>query len=489
MTIDNQGPNVKEYNSWESLTDHEVSQGVNELADIKYALDESSIVAVTDQHGVIKYVNEKFCEVSQYTREELIGKTHRIINSGHHSKEFMRQLWETIQIGEVWKGQIKNKAKDGSYYWVDTTIVPFLDKKGEPYQYLALRTEVTEYKRIKDELRNSMNELYDFKFALDESSIVAITDRRGTITYVNDKFCEISKYNREELIGRDHNILNSGFHPKDFFRSLWKTIGSGEVWKGEIKNKAKDGSYYWVDTTIVPFLDDDRKPYQYLAIRNEITERKRVEQELQQMMTRLLHVQEEERKKVSRELHDGIGQSLYSLLITINRLGTETDHPLMEQLQSSVTELIEDIRGISWELRPSLLDDLGLMPALRSFFNRYSQHYGIKVEFKSEISQRYDVLIETTIYRIVQEALTNVRKYAEVSEVFVTILKKEKKIQVFVRDEGKGYDPNLSPKGVGLFSMEERAKAINGQLTINAKPGEGTEVILSIPISEQEHHS
>ena len=146
------------------------------------------------------------------------------------------------------------------------------------------------------ELKKSMQELVDIKFALDESSIVAITDSRGIITYVNDQFCYISKYSREELLGQDHRIVNSRYHSKEFFKKMWRTIGSGEVWKGEICNRAKDGTSYWMDTTIVPFFNEKGKPYQYLAIRYEITERKRVERELQKMMTTIINVQEEEKK-------------------------------------------------------------------------------------------------------------------------------------------------------------------------------------------------
>ncbi|UCZ53956.1 EAL domain-containing protein [Bacillus shivajii] len=268
--------------------------------DITDVLSKSSMILITNKDGTIMYVNDHLCKSLKYKRTQLIGQNINILYPTSYSHVFFKKIHITINKKNIWRGEMTLSTEDGNHFSLHTTVVPLINEERNIDQYISIGIDINnQYKsghtltRALDKLTQSHKELMDIKYALDESTIIAITDQKGVITYVNNTFCEISKYRRNELIGQNLRMLNSNYHSKQFFNDLWQTIGRGDIWRGEVRNLAKDGTYYWVYTTIVPFLNDDGKPYQYIAIRNDITERKQTEQSLKLILDKLTHSHQE----------------------------------------------------------------------------------------------------------------------------------------------------------------------------------------------------
>lgn len=228
-------------------------------------------VIMVDHKWCYTFLNDKALANHALDKMDILGKSLWQV----HPELLETVFWDIYQ-----QAMQSGKAKEIEDYYSPTDTWFTVKIYPSPEGLTIFYRDITESKKAELHLLQSLQEVNDYKFALDQSSIVAITDHRGIIHHVNENFCKISGYSSSELTGQDHRIINSGYHAKDYIKGLWRTIAAGNIWKGELKNRAKDGSTYWVDTTIVPFLNKQGKPYQYIAIRSDITERKKLEAQL-----------------------------------------------------------------------------------------------------------------------------------------------------------------------------------------------------------------
>ncbi|MFE4351533.1 PAS domain S-box protein [Peribacillus butanolivorans] len=468
------------------------------VSDIRYALDQSSIVAITDAEGIITYVNEKFIEISQYEEHELIGKSHSIINSGYHPQEFFAGLWCTIKQGKTWNGEICNRAKDGEIYWVDTTIVPFM-KKGKPYQYISIRSDISRRKRAESDLRVSIKELEDMYYAINQSSIVAITDEKGIIVDVNDKFSEVSGYKRSELIGHTHQLVNSGYHSKEFFDDMWKTIQNRKVWNGEIRNRAKDGSYYWVDTTIVPFYTVEGKPFQFLALRYDITERKQTEE--------MLHRQD--KLAAVGQLAAGVAHEIRNPLTSMKGYTEylqldEKDENRLEYLGiimdeiNRVNEIVEEFLELS-KPQSLILETKNIVPIIQNVLSL--------TEFdarKKNVILFFDCYHEEILIRcdenrfkqvLLNFVINGIEAMPDGGEIKVVTELKEEKVHISIIDTGVGMPPDQlrrigepffttkkSGNGLGLMISFKIIESHLGRVFVESEVNKGTVFNIVLPM-------
>ncbi|MGZ9234462.1 MAG: PAS domain S-box protein [Anaerolineales bacterium] len=507
-------------------------------------------IVITDGHGNIQWANPAILQVAGYDSHELIGKSSRIFRSDQHDEAYYHRMWETILSGQVWRGETINRRKDGTLYMEEQTITPVRADHGQVSHFIAIKQDITERKQAEEKLAQRNRELQiistaerqqrQFSDALIEAALILnrslklnevlsliLEQIRGAIPY---QFADIlfldgesfydAGHQSEREVPADLEMINHRFQLDSFpilskmrrtgkpalvFDSLaepdW-TIIEGFEWV-----RALLSAPLLVENKVIGFVNlfseqpgfftqqmSDRlvafAAHAAAAIQNAwLFEQVQASTErLQSLSRRLVEIQENERRYISRELHDEAGQVLTSLLVDLRLLEKNISEPkilqkIVTEMEGSLNGFIENLHRIAMALRPASLDHVGLVAALRQQAESIAEKHGLKISFTSSgVEERLPTNIETVLYRIVQEALTNIVRHARATRADVMLTVRDGNLIVIIEDDGIGFDPEVAPTGnhLGLFGMRERTEMIDGKLMIESAPGKGTTIMMEV---------
>ncbi len=482
-----------------------------ELRKLSRAVEYSAnAVVITDPDWKIEYVNPAFTRITGYSAEEVIGKTPLILDSGLYDKEFYDQIQKTLSEGNVWRGELINRRKDGSLYWEYQTIAPVLDEDGKVVNFVAVKEDITDRKEAEQELRKLHR-------AIEQSAhSVVITDRNGTIEYVNPAFTEVTGYSAEEAKGQNPRILASGKHPPEFYREMWETILRGEVWRGEIINRRKNGELYWEQASIAPIRNEEGEITHFVAVKEDITEKKRLEEALREANEALDKANKFKTQllgNVSHDMRTPLGGIVgYSEMLLDGALGpiNEKQRHALEGIFYSAQQLVEFTSALlnqaeleSGRIRLNITlfspkDLLKVVPSVEAV----AAPKGVEVH--TEIAPNIPEKVYGDPYwirQIIANLLGNAVKFTEKGHVWLRIYGiDDDHWAIEVEDTGIGIPENMldeifepfrqvdgSPtrrykgSGLGLSIVKRLVELMHGEIKVESTPGKGSKFTVILP--------
>ncbi len=459
-----------------------------------------------DAEGRLVRVSDYWLEVLGYDRDEVIGR-----KSTDFLSESSRRYAEEVVLPEYFRTgfcqdvSYRFRKKNGEMIDVLLSAIAERDAEGKVKRSLAVLVDVTELKRAEDQLKKAQEELHRYSRDLERQvgertreitgilrhtpSVVYIKDKDGHYTLVNSRYEELFGIRNEEIRGKtDVDIF-----PKEiagqFRENDMRVLAEGRPCQVEERVPQKDGMRIYLSVKF-PLYDETGTINRVCGISTDITELKKVQDQLRRLSDGIMAGQERERAAVARELHDELGQVLTALRIDSVWLRDRldgTDHRGAERalmMCTLIDNAIDEVRGMATRLRPGVLDDLGLVDALEWFTMDFEKRTGIRCILAHRGVPDVNDAVATAAYRIAQEAFTNVARHSSATRVDVSLKAEDGLLSLAVADDGRGFDTKdlLDSRGLGVAGMRERAALIGGTLEIHSRPGKGTRVILHVPI-------
>lgn len=427
-----------------------------ELFNQRFAMDQHAIVSITDTQGVIRYVNDRFCHISGYTREELVGKNHNIIQSTQHTQTFFANLWVTIRSGKVWRGEICNQAKDTHKYWVDATIVPFLDEQGKPYQFIAILTDITASKGMAEKIIASEQQYRNLIESVRE--VIFQIDDNGRLMFLNPAWEDITYFKIEETLGR--NFLDFVHHDDiDQAFAIFQKLCDCDItsFKGELRFYNKKGYFCWFELTIQSEVDESTNKLRFTGTLNDITERRRIAQ-----------VQSEFVSVVSHELRTPITSIRGALaILDSGKAGNVSEtqlkliqiaHKNSQRLITLVNDILdmEKLMAGKMSLNMESINLISLVELAIESNTSYAQTYNTKLVLCEHPEEAMVIADPDRLMQVLTNLLSNAAKFSpadRVVEIYIT--HEAKTIKVSVKDYGPGIPIEFRARIFSAFAQAD----------------------------------
>lgn len=477
-------------------------QATAEIRKLYTAIEQSAAsIVITDSRGVIEYANAATYQLTGYTQAELLGRKPDIFKSGHTSPYEYRTLWRTILQGGVWRGEFLNRKKDGGTYWESASISSIVDESGNITHFLAVKEDISERKMAEEKLLRQ-------EALLEDAGELAHFGgwEFDPATGKGEWSAEVARIHDLDPTTETSSELGLSFYQDEsklkIENAVFEAITNGTPYDLELELTTHHGTRKWVRTIGRPVIQDG-KVVRVRGSIQDITVRKKSEQELRlsrlrlrALLARIQQTRERERTRLAREVHDVLGQLLTGMKMDLNWLERRLPGVENAELRASMAakiaattalsdSMVESVQKISRDLRPDVLDNLGLMSALHSEAKLFAERTGIVCEVIEDAdTEGLPQEVSTNIFRIFQEILTNVARHAGAGEVRISMNRTNNTLRMVVEDNGRGIKSEAlqDPDSMGLLGMSERAELLGGRIVFSPIDEGGTRVVLTVPV-------